>query len=168
MYRLPESLRAELARPLGPPLPAGEAAQRARKARVLATVGDVTTQTMLGEGLRPRVMVVDNRTKRGAVPRHVRESVEAGTPVVQVDNDPATISDALWDAVATAYSGKQSTLIEVKGEEDLATLPCVLLGPANGLVAYGQPDQGIVLLTIDDAARERVRALLKRMEPEGR
>jgi hypothetical protein len=164
MYRLPEALRADLARPLGPALPTAEAVERARKARVLATVGDVTTSTMLGEGLRPRVMVVDNRTRRGSFPGQVRERVEPGTPIVQVDNPPACITEGLWQAVAAAYSASASTLIEVRGEEDLAALPCVMLGPTRSLLAYGQPDQGIVLLTVDDAARERVRAILKQME----
>jgi uncharacterized protein (UPF0218 family) len=164
MYRLPERLRAELAKPLGSVLPPAEAVPRARRAKALATVGDVTTATMLGEGLSPRVMVVDNRTKRGAVPVHVREQVREGTPIVQVRNEPATISEELWQAVAAAWSARAPTLIEVQGEEDLATLPAVLLGPSQGVVAYGQPDQGIVLLTIDDAARGRVRDLLKHME----
>lgn len=164
MYRLPETLRADLARPLGPVVQAPEAAQRARRAPGLATVGDVTTAALLGEGVQPRVMVVDNMTRRGAVAVHVRERVPEGTPVVQVTNPPATIGEELWQAVARAWSGSQPVLIEVQGEEDLAALPAVLLGPSRGLVAYGQPDRGIVLLTIDDAARGRVRDLLKHME----
>lgn len=164
MYKLPEALRAQLARPLGPVLPGKEAADRARQARVLASVGDVTTLTFLEEGLTPRVMVVDNRTKRGSFPEAVREHVPPGTPVVQVDNPPARITDELWQACAAALAEKGPTLIEVKGEEDLATLPCILLAPNGSMVAYGQPDQGIVLLNVDDAARERARALLKQME----
>lgn len=164
MYRLPEALRPQLARPLGPVLPGKEAAEHARKARVLAAVGDVTCATLLEEGLRPRVMVVDNRTKRGNFPNTLRERVPPGTPIVQVENPPARITEELWQAVATAFAGREPTLIEVKGEEDLAALPCVLLAPPGSVVAYGQPDQGIVLLHVDDAARERVRALLKQME----
>jgi uncharacterized protein (UPF0218 family) len=163
MYRLPETLRADLAQPLGPVLPAADAAQQAKKAKALATVGDVTTANLLAQGAKPRVMVVDNRTKRGAVAVHVREKLPAEVPVVQVRNAPATITEDLWQAVAQAW-GSPGTLIEVEGEEDLATLPAVLLGPTHGVVAYGQPDRGIVLLTIDDAARSRVRDLLKHME----
>jgi len=164
MYRLPEALRSSLAKPLGPVLPGKEAAQQASKARVLATVGDVTTTTFLDEGLRPRVMVVDNRTKRGSFAHAVRERVPPGTPVMTVDNPPARITEELWQACAAGIAGKAPVLIEVQGEEDLAVLPCVLLAPTGAVVAYGQPDQGVVLLNVDDAARERVRALLKQME----
>lgn len=164
MYKLPESLRVELASPLGPVLPPKEAADKARTARMLCTVGDVTTSTMLAEDLLPRVMVVDNRTRRGSYPHQVRELVPQGTPIVQVENPPARITEELWQACATAVAGRQPTLIEVKGEEDLAVLPCVLLAPPGSIVAYGQPDEGVVLLTVNDAARERVRALLKQME----
>lgn len=164
MYRLPELLRAQLARPLGPVLPSHEASQQARKARVLCSVGDATTAAFLEEGLKPRVMVVDNKTKRGPFPQAVRGRVAPGTPIVQVKNSAATISEELWQAVASAMARKEPTLIEVDGEEDLAALPCVLLAPPGAVVAYGQPDQGIVLLNVDDAARERVRVLLKQME----
>lgn len=164
MYKLPDALRAALAKPLGPVLPGKEAAERARLAPVLASVGDVTTSTMLGEDVVPRVMVVDNRTRRGSVAFSVREQVPPGTPIVQVPNPPARITEELWQACATAMASRDPTLIEVDGEEDLATLPCVLLAPNKAIVAYGQPDQGIVLLTVDDAARARVRALLNQME----
>lgn len=164
MYKLPEALRAELARPLGPVLSPQEAGAKARKAPLLVTVGDVTTANFLAQDLRPRVMVVDNRTKRGSFPQAVRETIAPGTPIVQVQNPPARITEELWQACATALSARQPTLIEVQGEEDLAVLPCALLAPPGTVVAYGQPDQGVVLLEVNDAARERVRALLKQME----
>jgi GTP-dependent dephospho-CoA kinase len=164
MYRLPEMLRPQLASPLGPVLPGAEAAKEASKSRVVATVGDVTTATFLEQGLRPRVMVVDNRTKRGSFPHAVRERIPPGTPVVQVANPPARITDELWDACAAGIAGKAPVLIEVQGEEDLAVLPIALLAPTGTVVAYGQPDQGVVLLQVNDEARDRVRALLKQME----
>jgi len=164
MYHLPETMREELARPLGPVLPGGEAATRASKARFLITVGDATTAAFLEEELTPRVMVVDNKTKRGPFPGPVRERVPQGTAILQAKNPAAGISDAMWEAIATAMSNPGSTLVEVDGEEDLAALPCVLLAPQGAVVAYGQPDQGVVLLTVDDAARDRVRTMLKRME----
>ncbi|HEV8360172.1 MAG TPA: DUF359 domain-containing protein [Candidatus Thermoplasmatota archaeon] len=164
MYKLPEALRPQLGRPLGPVLPPREAVQNAGRVRVICTVGDATTAAFLEEGVLPRVMVVDNRTKRGAFAGPIRDRVPPGTPVVQVKNDAATITEDLWQAIAGAMARREPTLIEVQGEEDLATLPAVLLAPAGSVVAYGQPDQGIVLLNVDDAARERVRALLKQME----
>lgn len=164
MYKLPEALRGELARPLGPVMPGAEAVKAAARARVLVTVGDVTSATFLDEGLRPKLMVVDNKTRRGSFEKTVRERVQPGTPVVQVPNPAARITEELWQAVATAFAGRENVLVEVQGEEDLAVLPCVLLGPTNAVIAYGQPDQGVVLLTINDAARERVRGLLKQME----
>jgi hypothetical protein len=164
MYKLPEALRGELSRPLGPVMPGSEAVKAAAKARVLATVGDVTSATFLEEGLNPKLMVVDNKTKRGSFEKTLRERVQPGTPILQVSNPPARITEELWQAIATTFAGKESVLVEVNGEEDLAVLPCVLLAPTNAVVAYGQPDQGVVLLTINDAARERVRGLLKQME----
>ena len=52
----------------------------------------------------------------------------------------------------------------VDGEEDLATLPAVLAAPDGASVVYGQPGEGMVLVTVTDAVRERFDALVDRLD----
>ena len=42
----------------------------------------------------------------------------------------------------------------VDGEEDLAVIPLVIAAPDGAIVLYGQPHQGVVLRTVDCAAKE--------------
>jgi uncharacterized protein (UPF0218 family) len=55
-------------------------------------------------------------------------------------------------------------LIEVEGEEDLATLACLDLLPKGGTVVYGQPDAGLVVVKVDQAIKRKVKEMLREME----
>ncbi|HLE97053.1 MAG TPA: DUF359 domain-containing protein [Candidatus Thermoplasmatota archaeon] len=175
MYTLPDHLRPALAEPLGPVLPDEEgvarAAAAAERGTVVVAVGDVTTARLLAGGVVPRVMVVDGRTKRGEPTPGLATWLRSlsATPVVRVSNPPARITEELWRTLATALASatggaKGATIIEVDGEEDLAALPAALLAPDGALVCYGQPDRGMVVATVDDALRNRVRKFLSQME----
>ncbi|HVL49594.1 MAG TPA: DUF359 domain-containing protein [Candidatus Thermoplasmatota archaeon] len=171
MYVLPPALRSALAKPMGPVLTT-EAALAAVEGHLLVAVGDVVTRTFLERGLRPALMVVDGKTHRtrpvddvGALAKDAR--------LVRVANPPATITRALWDAVADALApdaparaaaATRGTLVHVDGEEDLAVLPALALAPEGARVAYGQPNEGVVVVTVNEASRARARELLKAME----
>lgn len=171
MYRLPDNLRADLAKPLGPVLPDAEGSALAKRAPFVVAVGDVTTERLLAAGVVPRLVVIDHKTKRttetAAADAAVATLVKRGAPVVRVANPAAVITEDLWNAVAAALAGAVGggcTVLEVDGEEDLAALPAVALAPKGALVCYGQPDQGMVVVTVDDAVRAKVRQFLSKME----
>lgn len=160
MYVLPEELRSELKEPFGPvtsgPL-SGELGEGP-----ISTVGDVVTKDALDEGILPQLMVIDGKTQR------TEESPVPDFPdelhTVPVENPAGKITDALWQAIATAYASSTCTLIEVDGEEDLAALPAIVHAPEGANVLYGQPDEGAVIVTVDQITRERALDLLARME----
>lgn len=166
MLTLPDSLRARLREPFGPVLSGEEAVKRLADRAVVAAVGDITTLTLLEADVTPRLMVVDHVTKRtDAAPAALRERLaDDRFNIVNVENPAATVTDALWEAVARAYGATGHTVIEVEGEEDLATLPAILLAPDGAAVAYGQPDEGMVVVEVDNDARDAVKGILGRME----
>lgn len=175
MYRLPDTLRADLAKPLGPVLTDAEGGALAKRAQFVVAVGDVTTERLLSAGVVPRLVVVDHKTKRAPLSEGTGAPADAavaalvakGAPVVKVANPAAVITEDLWNAVAAALAaavGGGCTVLEVDGEEDLAALPAVALAPKGALVCYGQPDQGMVVVTVDDAVRAKVREFLSKME----
>ena len=49
------------------------------------------------------------------------------------------------------------------GEEDLATLPAIKLCENGAKVIYGMPDRGIVVVDVDQQAKERANKLLEMM-----
>jgi hypothetical protein len=89
---------------------------------------------------------------------------EEGVERLDVRNAPGTVSRALVAALADAVGRPGPVAVRVDGEEDLATLPALLAAPPGAAVVYGQPDEGMVLVRVDDATRSRARELLVRMD----
>ena len=69
----------------------------------------------------------------------------------------------MWDAIEKAFNTDGTTRIVVDGEEDLATLPVVAMAPDNTKVLYGQPNEGIVIITVNSTVRKRAKNFLNRM-----
>lgn len=163
-YVLPESLRPALAAPFGPIHDSGEAVRKV-EGRVVVSVGDVVTQTFLDAGVVPKLMVVDGVTQRGSKVQGALAGLPAhGVKRVHVDNPPAVITQQLIAAMDTALKAKGSTLIEVKGEEDLAALPAMIMAPEGAAVCYGQPHRGVVIVIVTPLVRQRAKDILNQME----
>jgi uncharacterized protein (UPF0218 family) len=168
---LPESMRHELKDPLGPIYTDADELLGAA-GRPLIAVGDIVTYHLLTSRSRPTVALVDGKTKREAVSAEVRDAIDTGAfdRHVTVRNPAATLTAGLLEelraALDRAVAGEgQSTVIEVTdGEEDLAALPALAVAPDGAGVVYGQPDEGMVLATVDDEARAGVWDLLDRMD----
>ena len=163
VLELPTALRSELKDPLGPVYADAEALLADATPPVVA-VGDVVTYHLIGAGHTPAVAFVDERTKREAVDPEIRDGIAGFDREVRVDNPPATVTRSLLSALREGLGAGGTTLVRVDGEEDLAALPAVLAVPEGASVVYGQPDEGMVLVTADGATRERVRSLVERMD----
>jgi uncharacterized protein (UPF0218 family) len=162
LLRLPESLRRELREPLGPVHQ--DVSSVPRDAPVVA-VGDIVTYHLSQAGRHPSVAVIDRRTQREAVDPAVEAALlEDERRQVTVDNPAGTITASLVAALVDAIDDPEPVVIVVTGEEDLAVLPAVFAAPDDACVLYGQPDEGMVQVTVDADARETARDLLSRME----
>ena len=161
-------LRSELKDPFGP-VSTDTAAVLDTAGTPLLTVGDIVTYHTLQAGHVPDVGFVDERTERAAVDDEVREGIDPDRfdRVVTVENPPATLTAALLDALADALATDERTLVRVEGEEDLAALPAIAAAPDGASVLYGQPGEGVVHVTIDDAVRGRVVSLMAQMDGDG-
>ncbi|WP_368409263.1 GTP-dependent dephospho-CoA kinase family protein [Halomarina litorea] len=160
MLDLPTALRAELKDPVGP-VYTDPVALLAEAGRPLVSVGDVVTEYLLRE-TTPHVALVDGMTKRTALDEEVDRS--AFDREVHVENPAATLSSDLLEALVDALRSDESTVIVVDGEEDLAAVPAIAVAPEGSSVVYGQPDEGMVLVTVGPETRAAMRAFLARME----
>jgi uncharacterized protein (UPF0218 family) len=158
--RLPDEMRSELKEPLGRVSPDVEK-EGLGDGRVVA-VGDMVTYHLLESGIVPDVAVVDGRTKREEVDEEVVERWSKMRVAARVENEPGTVSGALVEALKEAF--EENGLVEVKGEEDLAVLPAVVLASEGDTVLYGQPGEGMVYVEVDDEAQGYVLDLLGRMD----
>ncbi len=52
----------------------------------------------------------------------------------------------------------------MEGEEDLLVLPLLAEMPLGSVIAYGQPHEGLVVVTVSEERRDWARRFLNRME----
>ena len=121
-------------------------------------VGDAVSRNATMHKVRSDLMIVDNREMRGPTQAFDREAKRT----FLVRNDPGTISADAWAAVEEAVQRGDAIMI-VDGEEDLLTLVAITVAPLGSIVAYGQPDEGLVIVQVDDQAKERASCLLDAM-----
>ncbi|PSQ16837.1 DUF359 domain-containing protein [Halobacteriales archaeon QS_8_69_26] len=161
LLRLPESARDEFKDPLGPVFTDADALL-SEAGDPLVAVGDVVTYHLLEAGRRPDLAVVDGITQRGPVEDAIRERVVEGDG--KVPNPAATLSADLLRAIRRGLDADDPATVVVDGEEDLATLPAVLALPEGASVVYGQPGEGMVLVTVSPETRERAEALFRTLD----
>ena len=166
MYILPDELRSALQTPVGKLIQTAGLREAVRGADPLIGVGDVTCLTLLDEGFRPRLIMVDFKNERQVMasddPR--RKTLESfGDTCLKVDNPPATITDELIDAIMEALEGEGTYRIEVDGEEDLAVLPCMVHAGNKAKIVYGMPGQGMVVVDNDIRMATWAQAFMTRM-----
>lgn len=170
---LPRELRLLIKKPFGK-LYAGNGSDTIEKfvgelasSTKLISVGDVTTFHLLEAGIFPDICIVDNRTKRKPVARHVStRNMDNVYEEISVENPAGIITDELIKTLCEAFTSEKPIRIFVKGEEDLATLPVILLAPLGAVVLYGQPDEGVVFVKVTEEKKREIRTLFEKLISE--
>tara|TARA_Y100001958_G_C21059958_1_gene423114 strand:- start:339 stop:836 length:498 start_codon:yes stop_codon:yes gene_type:complete len=162
---LPPNLRDELKIPLGKLIPnhSSEKESYIRQVysgKVVITVGDATSELLLGMGLIPFLHIVDGQEKR--VKRSPPETESINTELT-IKNNPGEISTESFNLVKTIFNQKPPIRLLVDGEEDLLVLPVCLFAPENSVVMYGQPNEGLVVAEITDEVRDKVQKIVNQM-----
>jgi uncharacterized protein (UPF0218 family) len=125
-------------------------------------VGDAVAKNALTRGIRRDVMIIDNKEKRA----QTKPFDARATRIFRVRNDPGTIGSEAWAAVEEAVESGEAIMV-VDGEEDLLTLVAIAVAPLGSLVMYGQPDEGLVMVEVDDSAKKRACSFLESMTRAG-
>ncbi|MDI6888369.1 MAG: DUF359 domain-containing protein [Methanocellales archaeon] len=169
--RLPEKLREELKKPFGTLYKGNETMciEDAKRDFVAPTkiisVGDVVTFYLIRSGTIPDIGIVDEMVMRKPAPKEMIEGTKAPEFVMKSVSNPAgKITEELILTIQEAVKSDRPVRVFVKGEEDLAALPAVILAPLASVVIYGQPNEGVVVVNITNAKKDEARALLLQME----
>lgn len=131
---------------------------------ILIAVGDVTVSTLLNLDVVPDIGFVDGQTKREALPDEDRVNLNAFSHVLEASNPPGVLTPELNEAITTAVTLEQPTVVVVDGEEDLAPLFIHLHVPLHAVVLYGQPGVGVVVQQSSLETKARCRRLLELFE----
>jgi uncharacterized protein (UPF0218 family) len=164
VYRLPESLRPRLARPLGRFYSEEEVGGRTfaklvKDSPMIVTVGDRVTETLGAMGRVPDVQVVDSKERRKK-----REPPDVPyARLIKVSNPAGTLTSEAIRGVRSALEGRKPARVLVEGEEDLVAIPVIAMAPISAMVFYGQPGEGIVAVKADAKSKSRNREVLAQM-----
>lgn len=129
------------------------------KKGMVVSVGDPTSYYLIRNGLKPNMIITDGKEKRKKFPKKIAFKAHE----ITVKNPPRHITVDLWKAIEKSIPllKKKRVKILVKGEEDLAVLPCAIHLPLGSYIIYGHYEFGLVLVGISKKKKERAKALLE-------
>lgn len=160
-FEISEFLRNELKKPLGKVLPTVD---ELAGWSFLITVGDIVTSNYIKSGKTPDISIFDGRSGRAEI---TKIDVLETLPKVfdQIENAPGSITklvcEKLFSTFQSLANDKKQSAIKIIGEEDLLTLPAILLAPLDSQVIYGQPNEGIVVVTVTEKKKKEIKKLLE-------
>ena len=160
--QLPEDIRAQLKIPLGDLIhdndPNKESVVKHFFAEsVVITVGDKTTENILQLGLKPQIQIIDGLEKRNQCIVSADDTINTN---LSCRNPPGEITEESMQVIQKAFSCESPVRITVDGEEDLLVIPACIFAPKNSVVMYGQPNEGLVIVTITPEIRAKVQKIL--------
>ncbi len=163
MYELTEKLREDLKKPLGLLIRAGNEMEYIKNnliEKFVITVGDRTTESFILAGGKPKVEIVDLKEKRSSR----EKTLTSAETIIKVKNEPGTITEESIRAIKRAISSKKRVRIEIEGEEDLLGIPAIIYAPKGSYVLYGQPNEGLVVVKVDDDVKNKASEILSSMK----
>jgi uncharacterized protein (UPF0218 family) len=134
--------------------------QQTRPSKI-TTVGDVVSRETLAAGIPVNLRIVDQMTLR----KRISQVEIKAERTYRVTNPPGVITKEAWDTIKEAVRDREAVLY-VEGEEDLLAIPAILESPDNAIIVYGQPSQGIVIVTASPDMKTKVREMVDRMTEE--
>jgi len=163
--QLPDDLRDQLKNPLGNLVSDNDPnkeniIKKIPAESVIITVGDRTTENMLQLGLKPQIQIIDGLEKRNQRTVPVDDTINTN---LSCKNPPGEITEESIQVIQKAFSCESPVRITVDGEEDLLVLPVCIHAPKNSIVMYGQPNEGLVIVTITPEIRAKVQKILDAM-----
>ena len=163
--QLPDDLRDQLKTPLGNLISDNDPnkeniIKNFFAESVIITVGDRTTENMLQLGLKPQIQIIDGLEKRNQRAVPADDTVNTN---LSCKNPPGEITEESIQVIQKAFSCEPPVRITVDGEEDLLVIPVCIHAPENSIVMYGQPNEGLVIVTITPEIRAKVQKILDAM-----
>jgi len=167
--KLTNELRARLKSPLGELLKGTpdenmrrvlEAIEREKPKRIIC-VGDVVSRNAIKAGVPVDVRVIDNRIMR----KNTEPMKIEAKRILYAKNPPGMLDLTAWQALSEAIERGDSLMV-VEGEEDLLTMAAIAEAPVVSIVIYGQPEEGIVVVRVDEKKKREIRAIIDAMMKE--
>ncbi len=166
---LPVNLREQLRKPVGSVITdIRKIKESISNHSLLITVGDIVTKSLRDINCMPDIEIIDFKTRRSSIDSKLISQYKKINKKIY-SNEPGSIHkeviNVYREAVKNCVTKHQKQTIIIEGEEDLLTLPAILLAPLSSLVCYGQFDlQAVIMVQVTEEKKEFVMKLLEKFE----
>jgi uncharacterized protein (UPF0218 family) len=127
----------------------------------VTTVGDIVSRETLAAGIQVNLRIVDQMTLR----KHISPFEIKAEHTYRVRNPAGVITKEAWDTIKRALKEREAVVV-VDGEEDLLAIPAILESPDDAFIVYGQPSEGLVVVTASPQTKWEVKKIMNRMTEE--
>ena len=164
--KLPAGLRKKMRSPIGKIIKHLQKENITNtKNSLIISVGDIVSRSLKEIGCMPDIEMIDFKNQRNIIDEKAFKEYKNK----KYTNQPGTISQEVAniykDAVKKCITNQQKQTIVIDGEEDLLTIPAILLGPLYSTVYYGQFDlNAVIKVEITEEKKKEVAAILKEFE----
>ncbi len=166
---LPIELRVELKKPIGELIrgtieeTTPVMIQKISRFRPVVAVGDITSDIIVNSHIKPDIIITDGKTKR----ENLNEwTIYPNFYTLHCTNPAGEISRNAWDTIIKAVNklnDEEKIQILVDGEEDLLVLP-LLIELQSGVIIYGAPNTGCVVVEVNEKSKNYARNIITRMK----
>ncbi len=166
-YILPEELRVRLKKPIGKVVRSIKNIEKSLDRRnMVIAVGDIAAINLFEHELQADISVIDHKTKRHDIDpekKKILSKLQKSSEVLVVDNQAGAIERRAVGVINKALKMFQQTskkqVVIINGEEDLMTIPAILLSPLESMVLYGQPDKGVAVVKVTEKKKKEIKDL---------
>lgn len=127
----------------------------------IITVGDTTTEKFVRFGFIPDLSIIDNKEKRMIKDRAIEYQPDKK---IHMENKPGEVNleaiNLIREITTTNFNKIQ---IIIEGEEDLLALPLFMYSPNGWAIFYGQPNEGLVVVEMDNNTRKKARLIFNKV-----
>jgi GTP-dependent dephospho-CoA kinase len=126
--------------------------------RIIA-VGDATTDRLVNFGITPDIAVIDGMERRS----RRRNLADYAAKELRCTNPAGRISKDAIRVLRGALKMSPPVRVLIDGEEDMLALPLFVMSPEGSIVLYGQPLEGLVVVTLTPAKQKQAKDLMDRI-----
>lgn len=131
-------------------------------AKKVVSVGDSTTDRLISYDILPHISVIDNKERRRKRKGSLHNQ-KANIHELHCTNPAGGISREAVSILHKALRIPSPVKVVVYGEEDMLALPIIAAAPYRTFVLYGQPSEGIVVVTITPAMRKKAKDIIDKI-----
>jgi pantetheine-phosphate adenylyltransferase len=163
---LSENLRQEFKEPFGEILQDMDIKEASDS--YIISVGDATTKKFNDNSVNQQVSVIDFKIARKEEYSSFSQlGFKGDEEIIGVNNPSGHITAELLQAIFQIFKSdfKNRVILKIIGEDDLAVLPLILFAPLGVSIYYGQPNKGLVKISISTEAKDRAYSLASKLRP---